>query len=122
MNFRDQNYTSGRVMQLAKKSFSAQSTALLGLNVVGAILYVVADSRGGWAISQERAAGIHTTTGEPFIWFFSILPIVATFFVINVAWGAVILSRRRGGLFWLLTAVVWLGPWSSTSRTTDATP
>jgi hypothetical protein len=109
MNFRDQNYTSGRVMQLAKKSFSAQSTALLGLNVVGAILYVVAASRGGWAISQERAVRIHTTTGEPFIWFFSILPIVATFFVINVAWGAVILSRRRGGLFWLLAAVVWLG-------------
>jgi hypothetical protein len=96
-------------MQLAKRSFNAQSMALLGLNLVGATLYVFAASRGGWAISQERAAGIHTTTGEPFIWFLSILPIVASFVVINVAWGVVILSRRRGSLFFLLAAVVWLG-------------
>jgi hypothetical protein len=98
-------------MQLPRGSFSALSIALLFLNVVGSILYVVAASRGSWAIPEERAAGIHTTTGEPFNWFFSILPIVATFFVINVAWGAVILARRqcKGGLFWLLAAVVWLG-------------
>ena len=65
----------------------------------------------GLAIPEARAAGIHTTTGEPFVWFLSILPIVATFLVINVGWGAVILARwqRKGGLFWLLAAVVWLG-------------
>ena len=98
-------------MPLSRESFSAPSIALLFLNVVGSILYVVAASRGGWAIPEERAAGIHTTTGEPFSWFFSIFPIVATFFVINVAWGAVILVRRqgKGGLVWLLAAVVWLG-------------
>ena len=98
-------------MELPRRSFSAPSVALLVLNVVGAILYVVAASRGGWAIPEERAAGIRTTTGEPFIWFLSILPIVAIFFVINVAWGAVILARRqrKGRLFWLLAAVVWLG-------------
>jgi hypothetical protein len=93
-------------------STSAKSIALLVLNMVGATLYVIAASRGGWAIPEERAAGIYTTTGEPFVWFSSILPIVATFLVINVAWGAVILARRRwkGGLFWLLAAaVVWLG-------------
>ena len=102
---------SARIMQLPRGSFSAPSIALLLLNVVGSILYVVAASRGGWVIPEERAAGIHTTTGEPFIWFLSILPIVATFFVINVAWGAVILVRRqgKGGLVLLLAAVVWLG-------------
>ncbi len=98
-------------MQLPGRSFSAPPIALFLLNLVGSIFYVVAASRGGWAIPEERAAEIHTTTGEPFIWFFSILPIVATFFVINVAWGAVILARRqrKGGLFWLLAAVIWLG-------------
>jgi hypothetical protein len=53
----------------AYQEFLTQSIALLGLNVVGAILYVVAASYGGWAIPQERAAGIYTTIGEPFIWF-----------------------------------------------------
>jgi hypothetical protein len=98
-------------MQLPRISFSAPSIVLLLLNVVGSIFYVVAASRGGWAIPEERAAGIQTTTGEPFIWFLSILPIVATFFVINVTWGAVILARRqyKVGPFWLLAAVVWLG-------------
>jgi hypothetical protein len=47
--------------------------------------------------------------GRPIIWFLNILPIVAIFLVINVAW-AVILARRQwnGGRFWLLAAVVWL--------------
>jgi hypothetical protein len=90
-------------------SVGAQSIALLVANVIGAILYVFAASRGGWAIPAERAAGIYTTTGEPFIWFLSILPIVAIFLVINVAW-VVILARRHwsGGRFWLLAAIVWL--------------
>jgi hypothetical protein len=98
-------------MQRTKMSFSAASIALLILNVVGAVLYVVAASRGGWAIPEERAAGINTTTGEPFVWFISILPIVAVFLMINLAWGAGILTRRhwQGGRLWLMTAVVWLG-------------
>jgi len=98
-------------MQLTKMSLSTKSIALLALNVVGATLYVVAASRGGWAIPEERAAGIHTTAGEPFVWFLSILPIVAIFFVINLAWGASIVTRRdwQRGRLWLLTAAVWLG-------------
>jgi len=65
----------------------------------------------GGQIPEERAAGIHTTTGEPFVWFLSILPIVAIFFVINLAWGASIVTRRdwQRGRLWLLTAAVWLG-------------
>ena len=96
-------------MQLTRMSVGTQSIALLVANVIGAILYVFAASRGSWAIPAERAAGIYTTTGEPFIWFLNILPIVAIFLVINIAW-MVVLARRRwkGGRFWLLAAIVWL--------------
>jgi hypothetical protein len=49
-------------------------------------------------------------TGEPFVWFTSILPIVAAFSVLDLAWGAVILARRKwhGGSSWLLAALVWI--------------
>jgi len=101
---------NGSIKQPTKMSFNALSMALLAANVIGAILYVVAASRGGWAIPEERAAGIYTTTGEPLVWFLSILPIVATFFLINVVWGAGILTRQhwQAGRLWLLTAGVWL--------------
>jgi hypothetical protein len=99
-----------RVGHLAKMSFTAQpiSLALVVVNVVGAIAYVVAASN-SWAIPQER--GLVPIAGEPFVWAFSILPIVAIFSVLNIAWGAVILTRRQwqGGSLWLLAAVVWLG-------------
>ena len=68
-----------------------------------------AASRGGWAIRQERAAGINTTTGEPLIWFLSIAPVIATFLVLDIAWGVTILARRqwKGGQLWLLSALMW---------------
>lgn len=102
---------TGRIKQLTKLSFVAQSMVLFGANVIGAILYVIAASRGGWANPEERAAGIYTTTGEPFVWALNILPIVAIFLVINLVWGARILTRPQwqGGRLWLLTAAVWLG-------------
>jgi hypothetical protein len=86
-----------------------QPIAFLVANLVGAILYVFAASRGGWAIPAERAAGIYTTTGEPFVWFLNILPIVAIFIVLNLVW-TIILVRRHwsGGRFWLLAAVAWI--------------
>jgi hypothetical protein len=100
---------SGSETQSTKVLVRKQSIAFLLANVAGAILYVFAALRGGWAIPQERAAGIITTTGEPFIWFSSIAPVVAVFMVINVAW-TIILSRRHwsGGRYWLLAAGVWV--------------
>ena len=90
---------------------TAESMVLFVLNVLGAVVYDIAASRGGWNIPEERAAGIDVTTGEPLIWAINILPVVAAFFVINVALGAGILSCRRwkDGLYWVLAAFVWLG-------------
>ena len=87
-----------RLGRLAKMSLTSQSIglALLVVNVIGAIAYVAAASN-GWRIPQEQ--GVVPITGEPFVWFNSILPIVAIFSVLDLAWGAVILARRqwRGG-------------------------
>ena len=92
-------------------SWTVPPKALFVLNVIGAFAYLLAASHGGWAIPEERAAGIYTTTGEPFIWFTNIFLIVATFLTINVAWAVAVLTRRnwRSGIFWLISAAVWLG-------------
>lgn len=83
--------------------------ALLTANVVGAVIYVVAASY-GWVIPQERAAGLHSVTGEPFIWALYVSPIYLVFFVLNVTWGAFILARKqwRTGVLWLSTIPIWL--------------
>ena len=98
-------------MHPAKLSFMAQPIplALLLLNVIGAFAYLIRASS-AWAIPQERETGIHSITGEPFVWFLAIVPIVAFFFLLNVVWGAVIVRRQWQAVgFWLLTALVWLG-------------
>jgi hypothetical protein len=98
-----------RLGQSAKSSVPSRSTglALLLVNVIGAVVYVVAASN-GWRIPKEQ--GVVPITGEPFVWFISILPIVAIFSALNLAWGVVILSRRQwhGGSFWLMAALVWI--------------
>jgi hypothetical protein len=83
------------------------SLALFIVNVIGAIIYVVGASP-SWAIPQER--GLHSTTGEPFVWGFFVLPIFAAFALLNLLWGTFIcFSRRwRSGYFWLMTLMVWL--------------
>jgi hypothetical protein len=47
-------------------------------------------------------------TGEPFVWFAGILPVVAVFFVLNSAWVALIRLYWLSGRFWLLAVVLWL--------------
>ncbi len=97
-------------MQLTKRFFAEPDKTLLVINVVGAILYIFVASN-GWANPEERAAGITTVTGEPFVWFGSILPIVTVFLLINLAWGVAIILHRnwQGARLWLLTAGLWLG-------------
>jgi hypothetical protein len=81
--------------------------ALLAFNLLGAIVYVCLASR-SWAIPQER--GLHSGTGEPFVWGLSVVPIFTIFFVVDVVWGGLILVRRRwpSGYLWLLAALIWL--------------
>jgi hypothetical protein len=83
------------------------SLVLLVLNAIGAIAYVFRASP-SWAIPEEP--GFHSTAGEPFVWFLGILPVVAIFFALNLAWAALIVARRhwRSGRFWLLAALCWL--------------
>lgn len=88
-------------------SGSRWDLALLTVNVLGAITYVIAASR-SWAIPQER--GLNSTTGEPFVWALFVVPIFAVFALVNLSWGGYIYSKRRwrSGYFWLMAAAVWL--------------
>jgi hypothetical protein len=80
---------------------------LLLLNAVGATFYVLRASP-SWAIPEEH--GVVPITGEPFVWFAGTLPVVAIFFVLNLAWVGLIVARRRwrSGRFCLLAALCWL--------------
>ena len=83
--------------------------ALFILNVIGAIVYVRAASV-AWAIPEERAQGIYSVTGEPLIWALSVLPVFASFCLIDLVWGAFILVKRvwRDGYLWLSSFAIWL--------------
>jgi len=85
------------------------SVLLLAANIVGTVIYLVAASH-GWVIPQEREAGLHSVTGEPYVWAAYVIPICAAFLVLNLTWGAVIIGRRQwqAGIFWLLTMPIWV--------------
>jgi hypothetical protein len=97
--------------QLNRTKLAAQrwSIVLLVLNFIGAVVYVVRASN-GWVIPQERALGLHSVTGEPYIWALSVFPVCAVFLVLNLTWVAFILARKRwqSGIFWLSTIPIWL--------------
>ena len=97
--------------QLNRKSLAARrwSVILLAANFIGAFIYVIAASQ-AWVIPQEREAGLHSVTGEPFVWAGFVIPIWAVFFLLNLTWGAFIIARRQwqSGIFWLLTIPVWV--------------
>lgn len=83
------------------------SIVLLGLNAVGAVIYLARTSP-SWAIPQEH--GMVPITGEPFVWFVGAFPICLGFFLLNFIWGVFIVSDRqwRSRLYWLLILPVWL--------------
>jgi hypothetical protein len=63
-----------------------------------------------WAIPEERAAGIYTVTGEPFIWALGVLPVWAVFLLLDGVWAVVIIRRRprRGSLSFALVLALWV--------------
>lgn len=103
------NFESATSVKQVRSSVSTQSFALLFANLIGSIGYVVAASHGGWAIPAERAAGIYVTTGEPFIWAIQIIPIVASFFLMNGVWVVVLAHRQwRGAHYFMIAMLLWL--------------
>jgi|SRR5580658_863225 hypothetical protein len=97
--------------QSNRRNLAAQrwSVILLVLNFTGAVVCVVAASN-GCAIPQERELGLHSVTGEPYVWALSVFPVCAVFLVLNLTCGAFILARKRwhSGIFWLLSIPIWL--------------
>jgi hypothetical protein len=83
------------------------NVALLISNAIGACVYVVGASH-SWAIPEEHCTV--PVTGEPFVWFAAVAPVVAVFAVVNMIWGVFILRRRQwqGGRLWLLAGLTWI--------------
>jgi hypothetical protein len=99
------------MMAIAAKSFSRLSLAFLVLNLLGAALYLYLVARpGSWVIPQERELGLHSVTGEPFIWALHALPIYFFFVLLNLIWGVMILFCRawRNGRLWILSGLIWV--------------
>ena len=85
------------------------SPALFGANIVGAVMYVIMASP-SWAIPQERELGLNSMTGEPFVWFLGVAPIVIGFALLNLVWVAFICfnKRWRSSYFLLMAAALWI--------------
>jgi hypothetical protein len=75
------------------------SLAFFITNVIGAIVYLFA-SMTIWAIPEELAQGVHSVTGEPFVWATRTWPIFICFGLLNLIWVSCI---KSGGIvtFWL---------------------
>jgi hypothetical protein len=86
-----------------------RTVVLIALNLLGSIGYLIAVSA-SWAIPVERENGIYSATGEPLVWAVSGWPILALFFVVNLAWAGFILLKTKWheSRFWLIAALVWL--------------
>ena len=97
--------------QANRKKLTAQrwSIVLLALNFIGAVVYVVRASP-SWVIPQEREAGLHSVTGEPYVWASGVIPICAAFLLLNLTWVVFIIARRQwqSGIFWLSTIAIWM--------------
>jgi hypothetical protein len=94
-------------MSKNKQPAKVWSMTLLIANVIGAAIYLLRSSP-AWAIPEEK--GLNSTTGEPFVWFIGILPVIVIFSLINIIWGSIIVKRHQwtGSRFWLLSAAIWL--------------
>ena len=103
-------YRTSSKGSLAGQPFAVRRTlVLLAINLLGSIGYLTAVSP-SWAIPEERESGIHSITGEPFVWATSGWPILVLFFLVNLSWAAFILVKRRWqeGRSWLIAPSIWL--------------
>lgn len=89
--------------------FPVISVAILLANVLGTPLYLLG-ARHAWVIPEEKAIGISATTGEPFVWASFVWPVWGVFLALNLAWGAMIVARRRwlDGRIWLMAFFIWV--------------
>ena len=83
------------------------SIALLLLNVLGVVVYLIAASH-SWTLPQEQ--GINSTAGEPFVWALYVIPIWVVFSFVDLIWGTVIIKRRQwlAGRMLPASALVWM--------------
>jgi len=82
------------------------SLALFILNVIGSIIYVFR-SMASWAIPEELAQGLHSVTGEPFVWAARTWPIFVCFGLLNLIW-ILRLRKWRDSYFLVAAATIWL--------------
>jgi cell division protein FtsW (lipid II flippase) len=80
--------------------------ALFVANVIGAITYIFA-SMASWARPEELAQGVHSVTGEPFVWATRTWPIFICFGLLNLIWMSRI-KRWRDSYFLIAIAMTWL--------------
>lgn len=75
-------------------------------NLAGCIVYV-ARASAGWVNPREH--GMIPITGEPFVWFVGIFPVVVTCALVDILWGVYIASttKRRGWYLWLASIPIW---------------
>jgi hypothetical protein len=82
---------------------------ILLANILGCAIYLLV-AQHAWVIPEEEANGIHSITGEPFVWAAFVLPVWTVFLVINPAWAATIVARKLwlDGLIWLTVLLIWV--------------
>jgi hypothetical protein len=85
-----------------KLKFPKVSALILLANVLGCAIYLLG-AQHSWVMPEEEANGIHSITGEPFVWAAFVLPLWIVFLVINLAWAATIVARKLwlDGRIWL---------------------
>jgi len=97
-----------RMMSWTKRIGTVAAVLLL-TNVLGCVIYLLG-AQHAWIIPEEAANGIHSITGEPFVWAAFVLPVWIVFLVVNLTWGITILARRRWlqGRIWLMIGFIWI--------------
>jgi hypothetical protein len=87
---------------------SRSSAALIAANVLGMFVYLRLASL-AWAIPAERAAGIDSVTGEPFVWAMAVVPVWGIVLLANIIWA--IIAHQRGQRVSAMSRLVILMGW-----------